>query len=164
MMPLGFEPHSVMLSRWCSGKESACQGRICKRYGFDPGSERSPEGRNGNPLQYSCLKNSMDRGVWWAIVQGVTKSWIWLSTHTQINTVLLQSLYLCAGCYTVPTSCVCAQSLSCVQLFATLWTIACQAPLSTGFSKRECWSRLPFPSPGDLSNPGIKPTSSASPA
>ena len=39
------------------------------------GSERSPGKGNGNPLQYSCLENSMDRGVWWATVPGVTKSW-----------------------------------------------------------------------------------------
>ena len=43
--------------------------------------------------------------------------------------------------------------LSHVQLFVTLWTIACQAPLSMGFSRQEYWSRLPFPSPGDLPNP-----------
>ena len=39
-----------------------------------PGSRRSPGGRNGNPLQYSCLENPMDRGAWWATVHGVTKS------------------------------------------------------------------------------------------
>ena len=38
-----------------------------------PGSERSPRDGNDNPLQYSCLENSMDRGAWWAIVQTVTK-------------------------------------------------------------------------------------------
>ena len=48
------------------------------------------------------------------------------------------------------------QSLSCVQLFASPWTVACQAPLSMGFSRQEYWSRLPFPSPGNLPNPGIK--------
>ena len=37
---------------------------------------------NGNPLQYSCLENPMDRGVWWAIVRGVTKSWTQLSDST----------------------------------------------------------------------------------
>jgi len=42
--------------------------------GLIPGSERSPGEGNGNPLQYSCLENSMDRGVWWASVHGVTKS------------------------------------------------------------------------------------------
>ena len=41
--------------------------------GSIPGSERSPGGRNGNPLQYSCLENSMDRGAWWATVHGVAK-------------------------------------------------------------------------------------------
>ena len=40
--------------------------------GSAPGSGRSPEGGNGNPLQY-CLENSMDRGTWWATVRGVTK-------------------------------------------------------------------------------------------
>ena len=39
------------------------------------GSGRSPGEGNGNPLQYPCLGNPMDRGVWWAIVHGVTKSW-----------------------------------------------------------------------------------------
>ena len=51
--------------------------------------------------------------------------------------------------------------LSHVQLFATPWTVACQAPLSMGFSRQEYWSGLPFPPPGDLPNPGIKPTSPA---
>ena len=40
-----------------------------------PGLGRSPEVGNGNPHQYSCLENSMDRGVWWATVHGVTKGW-----------------------------------------------------------------------------------------
>ena len=46
---------------------------------------------------------------------------------------------------------------SCVQLFATPWTVACQALLSMEFSRQEYWSGLPCPSPGDLPNPGIKP-------
>ena len=46
-----------------------------------PGSGRSPGERNGNPLQYSCLENSMDRGAWLAVVHGIAKSWTWLSTH-----------------------------------------------------------------------------------
>ena len=49
------------------------------------------------------------------------------------------------------------KSLSCVQLFATPWTIAYQAPLSLGFSRQEYWSGLPFLCPGDLPEPGIKP-------
>ena len=53
------------------------------------------------------------------------------------------------------------KSLSCVRLFVTPWTVACQAPLSMGFSRQEYWSGLPFPSPGDLPNPGIEPGSPA---
>ena len=45
--------------------------------------------------------------------------------------------------------------------FVTLWTTACQAPLSMGFSRQEYWSRLPFFTPGDLPKSGIKPTSPA---
>ena len=51
------------------------------------------------------------------------------------------------------------KSLSRVQLFATSWTAAYQAPPSTGFSRQECWSGLPFPSPGELPDPGIEPRS-----
>ena len=51
------------------------------------------------------------------------------------------------------------QSLSCVQLFATPWTIANQTPLSMEFSRKEYQNGFTFPSPGDLSNPGIEPMS-----
>ena len=51
--------------------------------------------------------------------------------------------------------------LSRVQLFATPWPVAYQAPQSTEFSREEDWSGLPFPSPGDLPNPGIEPGSPA---
>ena len=51
--------------------------------------------------------------------------------------------------------------LSRVRLFATPWTVAHQAPPSMGFSRQEYWSGLPFPSPGDLPDPGIKPRSPA---
>ena len=53
------------------------------------------------------------------------------------------------------------KSLSRVQLFATPWTVAHQAPTSMGFSRQEYWSGLPFPSPGDLPHPGIEPSSPA---
>ena len=53
------------------------------------------------------------------------------------------------------------KSVSRVRLFATPWTVAYQAPPSMGFSRQEYWSGLPFPSPGDLPNPGIEPVSPA---
>ena len=52
-------------------KESACNAGDL---GLIPGSGRSPGEGNGNPLQYSCLENPMDRGAWWAIVHGVAES------------------------------------------------------------------------------------------
>ena len=51
-----------------------------------------------------------------------------------------------------------------IQLFVTLWTVACQAPLSMGFSRQEYWSGLPYPPPEDLPDPEIKPASPKSPA
>ena len=59
---------------------------------------------------------------------------------------------------------MCAQSLSWVWLFATSWTVARQAPLSMEFFRQEYWSRLPFPTPGDLPDPGIESVSLVSPA
>ena len=56
------------------GKESACNAEDTGDQGSIPGSGRSPRELNGNPLQYSCLENSMDRGAWWATVHRVSKS------------------------------------------------------------------------------------------
>ena len=67
------------LPRWLSGKESDCQ---CRR-----GSGRAPREGHGNPLQYSCLENPMDRGAWGAAVHGVAKSWTRLSTHALTDVV-----------------------------------------------------------------------------
>jgi len=58
------------------GKESACNAGDLS---LIPGLGRSPGEGNGNPLQYPCLENLMDRGVCWAAVHGVTKSWAQLS-------------------------------------------------------------------------------------
>ena len=60
--------------------------------------------------------------------------------------------------------CVCVYVLSHVQLFVALCTIAHQALLSMEFSRQEDWSGLPFPTPGDLPDPGIEPVSFVSPA
>ena len=57
-----------------SSKESACQCRRLRDRGSIPGSGRSPGGGHGNPLQYSCQDNPMDRGAWWTTVHGGAKS------------------------------------------------------------------------------------------
>ena len=75
---------------------------------------------------------------------------VWNHTHYQ---VILEGIH-------IPNmKLVKVKSLSHVQLFVTPWTIAHQAPPFMGFSRQEYWSGLPFPSPGDLPNPGIEPGS-----
>ena len=64
------------------GKESACNAGD---QGLIPGSGKFPGEGNGNPLQYSCLKNSMDRGARQALVHGVTKSWTRLSDYHSLT-------------------------------------------------------------------------------
>ena len=68
---LALSGKEAFYGRWLSGKESACNARDL---GSIPGVGRSPGGEHGNPLQYSCLENSMDKGAWWATVHGVTRS------------------------------------------------------------------------------------------
>ena len=70
--PLGFPGGS-------DGKESDCNAGVL---GSIPGLGKSPRGGHGNPLQYSCLENPMDRGPWQATVHGVMKSQTQLNTHT----------------------------------------------------------------------------------
>ena len=65
-----------------SGKETVCQCRGCKRCGFDPWVGKIPWRRAW--LQYSCLKNPLDRGVWHTTVHSVSKSRTWLSTHARL--------------------------------------------------------------------------------
>ena len=75
------------------------------------------------------------------------------SIHTKINQ--------CPGVDLQDHSEVKVKSLSRVRLFASPWPVAYQASPSVGFSRQECWSGLPFPSPGDLPDPGIEPGSPA---
>ena len=142
------------------GKESAYNAG---GWASIPGSGRSSGEGNGNPLQYSCLENSMDRGHWWATVHVVTKLLL-LSCFSCVQLCnpidgsppdspipgILQARTLewvaisfsKAGKWKVKV-----KSLSRVRLFATPWTATYQAPPSMGFSRQEYWSGLPLPSP-----------------
>ena len=90
----------------------------------------------------------------------------------QIRKQEKQKLNMNLSSFSVPVSramcereCVCLLShFSCVPLFANLWTVACQAPLSMGFSRQEYWSGLLCPPPGDLPDPEIESMSLISPA
>ena len=120
-------------------KNLPANARDVRDAGSVPGSGRSPRGGHRKPLQYSYLENPMENGASWAEVRGVTKS------QTQLK--WLSTAQLCL--------------LSHVWLFAAPWTAALKDPLSMGFPRQEYWSGLPFPSPGDLPDPGIKPMSPA---
>ena len=83
-----------------SGKNLPTNVGDIKDAGSISGSGKSPEGGHGNPLQYSCLKNSLDRGAWWATVHRVTTSQTQLNTHTHTDHMLQQfhtSGYLAKG-------------------------------------------------------------------
>ena len=67
------------------GKESTCNAEDVGDMGSIPASGRSPGVGHGNPLQYSCLENPMDRGAWQATVHGVAKSRTWLSDFTSLQ-------------------------------------------------------------------------------
>ena len=85
--PLGFPAGSV-------GTESAWNSGDTRDACSIPGWGRSPGGGNGNPLQYSCLKNLMDRGAQWATVHGVAKSRTWLGNKMCISSLArLNSLF-----------------------------------------------------------------------
>ena len=77
---------------------------------------------------------------------------------------LATTCHSCSVWDLVPCVCMGTKSLSHVWLFATPWTAARQAPLSMEFSRQDYWSGVPFPPPGDLPDPGIKPASLTSPA
>ena len=120
--------------------------------GSTPGSGRSPGEGNGNPLQYSCLENPVDRGAWWAAVCGVAQSRTWLKRLSSSSQYfcLKNSMDRGASWATVwvtkrhnwATNTHISQfsSLSHVQLFPTPWTAASQASLSITNS----WRLLKF--------------------
>ena len=100
----------------------------------------------------TCLLRNLYAG------QEVTESDMEQQTVSKLGKEYIKAVYRHPAYLT--TYCrVKVKSLSRVQLFETPWTIAHQAPLSMGFSRQEYWSGLPFPSPGDLPNPGIEPRS-----
>ena len=99
-------------------------------------------------FQYSLIRKFNLLKVWGKLLQKLIR-------HLSIGVGFLLTIFK----ENVDTTCVCV--LSHVQLFATPWTVAQQVPLTIEFSRQEYYSGFPFPSPGALPNPGIKPTSPA---
>ena len=90
-------------------------------------------------------------------MQTIALMWLEGSTHKKFTDSALAAEECC------DKPCMCPQSLSHVQLFATPWTVAFLAPLLMEFSRQEYWSGFPFPTPGNLPDPGIELRSLVSP-
>ena len=123
-----------------SGKEPTCQCRRRKRWGFNPWVRKIPWRRS--------LANHSTILGWrtpWTEEPGSYSPW----GCKELDTAELLGMK------------VKVKLISHVWLFVNPWTVAHQVPLSMGFSRQENWSGLPFPSPGDLSDPGIEPQSPA---
>ena len=126
-----------------------------ERSGFDPWVRKIPWRRAWQPIPVFLLgeshgqKSLVAYSAWSGRVRHE-----WAHTHIPLLKHHFTSYWLhnsfILGCSQS------VQSLSCVWLFVTPWTVALQAPLSVGFHKQEYWNGLPFPSPGDLPNTGIE--------
>ena len=174
-------------SPWCLGKNRVWSDGLHVGMGYTPWSQRSGatlrRGPGGGPF---LLWLFLDMGfepatatllpseIWWGIwaldsptytLPGGYK-WSTLRKQQTENKNLWKWWWerkegaVEHSCYHI-CSLVKVKSLSCVQLFATPWTVAYKAPPSMGFSRQESWSGLPFPSPGDLPDPGIEPGSAS---
>ena len=98
-----------VLPWWLRGKESACNAEDTGDVGSILESGKSPVGGNGNILQCSCLRDSMDRGARQATVHRVAKSWTWLNMHIHIDSCYYHccqnTKYICACVFMYPRTC-----------------------------------------------------------
>ena len=94
---LEFAGHQATICRFPNGSLVKNLPANTGDAGLIPGSGRAPGERNGNSLQYSCLRNPMDRGAWWVTVYGVAKSNIWLSNLKKEKGNYLHRIYIILG-------------------------------------------------------------------
>ena len=109
-----------------------------------------------DPVDYSLPGSSVH-----GIFQARVLEWVAIASYLRL---ICKFLFLIAWCSNSWFHACMVSHFSRVWLFVTLWTIAHQAPLSTGFSRQEYWSGFPYPPPGHFPDPGIKPLSLSSPA
>ena len=118
---MGFQDGAVVKKLPANADDARDMGSI-------PRLGRSPGEGNDNPLQHSCQENSMDRGVWWATVHEVTKSWIWLNTAQQAR---------------VQLSCFCKFSRSQEHKIVLCFVFLCyQILLKINIEGIPCWSSV----------------------
>ena len=155
------------------------EGVLCwgKFSGEKPCVQRSPAGRNRRrerqkpvytvprlPSSFHCIHYNSGKDACVRLNGDPQNLQMW--SYLEMGSLQMWLRALRGGDHPEPSiwvgpTCVLAQLLSHVQLFATPWTVALQTPLSMGLSQQENWSGLPFPSPEDLPNSGIKFTSTA---
>ena len=107
----------MVLTRWHVVKNPPATAGNTGDVGLIPGSERSPGGGNGNPFQYSCLENPMDRGAWQAEVHGVAKSWTWLSDWALAWYISIGSVLKDRACLPCKTTNTWAQGPFCSSVY-----------------------------------------------
>ena len=144
------------------GSESKSICLQCRRPGLDPWIRKIPWRRKWqpNPVLLPGKSHGWRRLIGYS-PWGHKESDTTEQLHFQFFTFCMYELeqWSCV----INSCCCCCSFPKLCQLFATLLTVACQAPLSMEFSSQKCCSGLPFPSPGDLPDPGIKLASLASP-
>ena len=122
--------------------------------------------KSESEVAQSCptLSNPMDCSLPGSSVCGIFQARVleWGAIASQGGCKEPLCLLFLKSCGEIHVMCTCV--LSHVRFYATPWAVAHQAPVSVGFPRKEYWSGLPFPTPGDLPDPGIKPVSLASPA
>ena len=119
--------------QWLSGKDTSCKFRRCRSKRSIPGSGRSPGIGNGNPLQYSCLENSTDRGALRVILHGVAESRTWLNNsahahtrthmHAHMHTHTCTHTCTCTHAHTHTCTCTCTHA--CPRTHTHTCTYAC---------------------------------------
>ena len=161
------------LPPWLNGKESGCN---VGDTGSIPGSGRSPGGGHGNPFQYNCLENPMDRETWWATVHRITESWTTEWARMQARVEQIYWHHFPRAWIFRPVHCFCRQhAIACLiatcmhaKLQSCIWLCNPMDSSQPGSSvhrilQAEYWSGLSFPSPGYLLDPGVKPSAPVAP-
>ena len=134
-----------------------------RRPRFIPWVRKIPLRRKWQPTPVFLPGESRGQRSWWTTVHRVAKNQTQLSDfHFHFQEIVKCWVGRSLNTSSKAPACM-LNCFSCIPLCVTLWTAACQAPLSIGSSRQEYWSGLPFSPLGDLPDPGIKPSSPMSP-